>query len=259
MKNMQIEKRKNMRYKLMLLILTISIILSGCIDLGNNSKDNVTGEHIPEKLVKINYVDQNTIIKAEDFPGFKLVNNIYYVAQENLSLTLEAESGHGIYEIDSNVTIPSGYRIYGGSEAYSLSERYILLQYKVFDKNDSLADTINMTAEEIYIKHGYKYVSVDKNYKGTMVVLESNITNSTDTNVIIILFGFDTVVGKVGIQDSKDKSLNEALEMLDIVSNRLNIKTKDVEVVKLSTIRSSNTSNITSNNTNKTVSNKTYH
>lgn len=240
-----------MRYKLMLLMLTISIILSGCIDLSNDSK---TGVAIPEKLVKINYLGQNTIMNEQDFPGFKLIHNVYYVSSENLSLTLDAESGHGVYEVDSNATIPPGYRIYGESEAYNLSERYILLQYKVFDKNDSLADVINATAEDIYIKRGYKYVSVDKSYKGNMVVLGSGVANRTDMNVTIILFGFDTVVGKIGIQDYNNDSLSEALKVLDIFSDRLNVKTKEVEVAKMSTIRSSNTSKVVSNGTNKTIS-----
>lgn len=243
--------------KLILLMLTVSIMLSGCIDSGVDTKTGITGELIPEKLVKINYFDKGTIITGEDFPGFELMENVYYVSSENLSLTLEAETGHGVYEIDANTTVPSGYRIYGGSETYNNSGRYLLLQYKGFDKNDSLADTINMTAEEVYIKHGYKYVSVNKSYKGTMVVLESNVTGNADQNRIMILFGFDTVIGIVGVQDSKDKSINEALKMLDIVSDRLNIGTREVEVAKMSTIRSSNMSKTMSNNENKTMSNNT--
>jgi hypothetical protein len=231
-------------------MLTISILLSGCID--NGSKVNAT---IPDKLVKINYVDNRTILNGQDFPGFELVNNVYYVSSENLSLTLEAESGHGVYEVDANATIPPGYRLYGGSETYNNSGRYLLLQYKVFDKNESLVDTINMTAEDIYIKKGYKYVSVNKSYKGTMVVVESNDTNVTGQNRIMILFGFDTVIGVVGVQDSKEKSINEALKILDIVSNRLNVRTKEVKVAKMSTIRSSNVSKTVSNGTSRTVSN----
>ncbi len=236
-----------MRYKLILLMLTISIILSGCVNLGNDEKIDVS---IPEKTVKINYFEKNRIINEEDFPGFELVENVYYVTSENLSLTLEAETGHKVYEVDENVTIPPGYRIYGGSESYNLSRRYIFVQYKVFDKNDSLPDTINATAEDVYIKHGYKYVPVDNEYKGTRVVLESDVPNSTDKNRIMILFGFDTVIGIVGVQDSKDKSLDESLKVLDIVSNRLNIKTKEIKVTKMSTIRSSNSNSMDSNMSN---------
>ncbi len=247
-------KRGKMRHKLILLMLTMSIILSGCVE-ANDEKIGVT---IPEKTVKINYFEKNRIIDEEDFPGFELVENVYYVASENLSLTLEAETGHGVYEVDENVTIPPGYRIYGGSESYNLSGRYILVQYKVFDKNDSLTDTINATAEDIYIKRGYKYVPVNDKFKGTKVVLESNVSNSTDKNRIMILFGFGTVIGVVGVQDSKDKSLDESLKILDIVSNRLNIKTKEVKVVKMSTIRSNNSNNTGNMDNMSNAENKTY-
>lgn len=232
-----------MRNKIILAILTISIILSGCVDTGVVTKDNATGGLLPGKFVKANYFDKGPIINEGDFPGFKSVYDMYYIAPENLSLTLETEMGHGVYEMPANETAPAGYRIYAGSEAYNLSDRYILLQYKVFDSDGSLNDTIAMTAQEMYIKNGYKRVSIDKTYKGNVVVLESsNATNVTGMNVTIILFGFGTVIGKVGVQDSKGKSLDEALKILDIAFNRIHVKTKDVEAVKLSTIRSSNVS-----------------
>ncbi len=183
-----------------------------------------SSSHTPEKLLKINHLSSSTILNGEDFPGFELVENVYYAAPENLSLTLEAETGHGGYEIDENMAIPPGYRIYGGSESYNLSGRYILVQYKVFDKNDGLVDAINATAEDIHIKHGYKYVLVNNDFKGTMVILESGATGANDQNIVIILFAFDTVIGYISVQDSNDKSLNEALELLDIVSNRLNVR-----------------------------------
>lgn len=244
-----------MRNKLILLILTISIILSGCINTGTETTSGVNTNPIPEKVVKAHYVDQNTILNAEDFPDFKRIDNIYYIAPDNLSLTLETEMGHGVYEIDANATPLSGYRVYGGSETYNSDKRYLLLQYKVFDTNENLNETINMTADEVYRKQGYKYVNIDKSHNGNIVLLESKVTNHTDMNVTIILFGFDTVIGKVGVQDYSNKSLDESLKILDIVFDRLKVKTKDVKAAKLSTIRSignvsSHNSNVTINDTN---------
>ncbi len=48
-------KRGKMRHKLILLMLTMSIILSGCVE-ANDEKIGVT---IPEKTVKINYFEKN--------------------------------------------------------------------------------------------------------------------------------------------------------------------------------------------------------
>jgi hypothetical protein len=235
-----------MRYKLILLILTMSIMLSGCMDMGTK---NNTDQLVPGKMVNAHYIDKHTILNREDFPGFKQVNNVYYVAPENLSLTLETAMGHGILEMNESADVLPGYRIYGSSEAYNLSEnskeRYILVQYQVFDTNESLDDTISMTAEDIYVKHGYKHVPMNNTHNGNVVILESNITNNTDMNVTIILFGFDTVIGKIGVQDFKDKSLSESLKILDIVFNRINVKTKEVKAAKLNLIR------LTTNMTNR--------
>ncbi len=228
-----------MRYKLMLLMLTISVILSGCINTG--TKDNVTTKLVPEKMLKVNYVDKHTILNGEDFPDFKLMDNVYYIAPENLPLTIETEMGHGVYEMNNSANILPGYMIYGSSELYNSSkdsmERYLLVQYQVFDSNDSLGDTINTTAEDIYIKNGYKRIHVDNTNNRNMVVFESNVTNHTNMNITVILFGFDTVIGKVGVQDSKDRSLNESLKILDVVFDRLKVKTKEVEVAKLDSIK----------------------
>ncbi len=230
-------------------------MLSGCIDTGFESKIDTAGELVPEKLIKINYVDNDTILNGEDFPDFKLMDNVYYIAPENLSLTLETEMGHGVYEIDANTTILPGYRTYGESEVYNSSEnnsseRYILLQYKVFDNNESLNDTIDMTARDIYAKRGYRYKPLNSTY-GRVVMLESNATNHTDMNIIIVLFGFDTVIGKIGVQDLKNKSLNESLKILEIVFDRIHVRTKEVRTAKLSGIRSSNMSKNMSSNMSK--------
>jgi hypothetical protein len=221
-----------MRYKLIMLVLIISIMLSGCIR--TNVEPNVPSIG---NLMKINYMDKNTIIKGTDFLDFKLADNLYYIAPENLSLTPEAEMGHGVYEMNPNATTPQGYRIYGGSEAYNTSDnsslRYMLLQYKVFDSNASLNDIINSTATD-YTQNGYEYRSIGSPYKGTAVMLQTNVTNHTDMNITIILFGFDTIIGKIGVRDYNNKSINESLKILGIAENRLNFRTKEVKPAEMS-------------------------
>lgn len=227
---------KNRLILLVLAISIISIISSGCIKTGVEPLSNVSGN-----LMKINYMDKNTIIKGEDFPDFKLADNIYYIAPENLSLTPEAEMGHGVYEMNPNVTAPQGYRIYGGSEAYNTSDnsslRYMILQYKVFDSNASLDAILNSTATDIYIKNGYKYKPINTVYKGTVITLQSNVTNHTDMNITIILFRLDTMIGKIGVRDYSDKSLSESLKMLGITEDRLKVRTKEVKSAGMSSIQ----------------------
>ena len=225
-----------MIYKSVLLVLMILVLSSGCINKDTQPKS-------VHSNMTINYIDKGNIMNGKDFPDFKLIDNIYYIAPENLSLTLETEMGHGVYEMNASTEILKGYRIYGSSEAYNSSGRYIFLQYKVFDNNESLNDTIGMTAEEIYIKNGFKYKSVNNTYNGRVVVLETNAKNNTDMNVTVILFGFNTVIGKIGVQDSKSKSFNEALKILDIAFGRIKVRTKDVDAAKLSSIRSNSGNN----------------
>lgn len=220
-----------MKNKLIVLVLMMLVISSGCLRTGTEVKINTT-----VKLMTINYIDKNNIINGEDFPDFKLIGSTYYITPENLTLTLETETGHGVYEMNANTDVLKGYRLYGGSEAYNSSKRYIVLQYKVFDSNESLNDTIDMTAEEIYIKNGFKYKPVNNTYKERVVILESNVTNYTDMNVIVILFGFDTVIGKIGVQDYNNKSLNESLKILDTVFDRIKVKTKEVKAAKLNVV-----------------------
>lgn len=212
-----------MNYKLTLLII-ISVILSGCM-YGSEQPKNITES---DRYIKVKYVEKDNIIKTEDFPDFKLIHNIYYVTSENVSLTLQTEIGHGTYVINKSDDVPQGYRLYGGSEAYNSSERYLLLQYKVFDDNEDLNDVISMTIED-YIQKGFEFRSLDNASRGDVFILESNVTNRTDMNITIILFGFDTVIGKIGVQDYKNKSLDESLKILDIVYDRLNVNIKEVK------------------------------
>lgn len=225
-----------MRYKLIMLVLTLSIVLSGCL---RTSIEPNTG--LGESLMKINYVDNVTIIKGTDFPDFRLADNLYYIAPENLSLTPEAEMGHGVYEMSPSATTPQGYRIYGGSEAYNTSDnssmRYMILQYKVFDSNASLDAIINSTVTDIYIKNGYRLVPINAPYKGIAVALQSNVSNHTDMNITIILFKLDTMIGKIGVRDYSGKSFNESLKMLGIAEGRLKVRTKEVKSAGMSSIR----------------------
>lgn len=221
----------------MLLIVTILVILSGCIYDDKQPKNNIVED---EKYITVKYIDKGNIINPEDFPDFKLIYNIYYVTPENISLTLQTEMGHGTLAINGSNDVPQGYRIYGSSEIYNSSERYLLLQYKVFDNDEDLNGSIDVTVDD-YVQNGFELKSYNNSYnnsyKGKISILESNVTNSTDMNVVIILFGFDTAIGKIGVRDHKDLSLNESLKILDMVSDGLKINTKDVKSEKMNTSR----------------------
>lgn len=226
-----------MRNKLVILaiLLTIVTILSGCIS-GKQPKNNVE----QDRYITIKYIEKNNpIITDEDFPDFKLMDRIYYVSRENTSLTLQTEGSHGSLTINDSDNVPEGYRTYGVSEAYNSSERYILLQYKVFDNDERLNDSINMTVFD-YIKKGFKHRLLSSEsynvYKGRVFILESNVTNRTDANVTIVLFEYDTIFGKIGVQDLKDKSLNESLKILDRVFEKLKTNTKEVKAARIDTL-----------------------
>jgi len=218
-----------MRNKLVVLILLI-IILSGCIS-GKQPKNNI-GQ---DRYIKIKYIEKNnSIITGEDFPDFKLIDRIYYISRENISLTLQTEGSHGSLIINDSDNVPEGYRVYGVSEAYNSSGRYMLLQYKVFDSDERLNDSVNVTVFD-YIKRGFKHrlLSSHNVYKGRIFILESNATNRTDMNVTIVLFEYDTIVGKIGVQDLKDRSLNESLKILDRVFEKLKVNTKEVKAARV--------------------------
>lgn len=229
-----------MRHKLVIPIIILSVMLAGCIS--EKLPENATSD--TEKKITIKYVDRNPIVTDKDFPDFKLLDRIYYVAQENLTTSLEIEGIHRESSINDTQNVPDGYRIYGLSEAYNSSEdadnydRYMLLQYKVFDSNEKLNDSINLTIIN-YVRAGFKSKVLDNetlknaSYKGRVFIFESNITNRTDANVTIILFGYDTILGKIGVQDSKDRSFTEALKMLGMVFDRLEINTKRVKPTKI--------------------------
>ena len=222
-----------MRYKTIVpMIIIISAILSGCVFKpeekllpANWDKDNLT----------IKYTDnRNTIITKEDFPDFKLVDHLYFITLKNVSLTLETEGSHrsgsaNASDINISDEIPEEYRLYGESESYNSNNRYIFLQYKVFDKDTRLNDSMNLTAYD-YIKNGFQPVLLNNaSYKGRVFILE-NATNITGMNRTIVLFGYDTVIGKIGVQDYKTKSLNESLRILNFVYDRLRVSTKNVTI-----------------------------
>ena len=257
-------------------ILILSIILSGCIT--ETLPENITGK-TGKELIKIKYLDNDPIITKEDFPDFDFLDRVYYIARENLTVSLEVEGSHGEVMVNDTKNIPAGYRIYGVSEAYNSSKniskinnlsnnkndsynRYLLLQYKVFDTKEKLNDSLELTVFD-YARKGFKHRllnnsnnsdngSINKKYKGSIFIFESNEINMTDSNVTIVLFGYDTVLGKIGIRDSKDRSFNEAIKVLDLVFDRLKINTKDVETARIDM----SSYNGTRNNINKDNENK---
>jgi hypothetical protein len=218
-----------------MMILIISAILSGCIF---KPEEKLLPENWNKDNMSVKYMEnRDPIITKNDFPDFKLTNHLYFVSLKNASLTLETEGSHqsgSVNSSDINISdeIPVDYRLYGGSESYKSNDRYILLQYKVFDKDDRLNDSMNMTVYD-YTQNGFKYMMLNNaSYKGRIFLLQSNVTNRTDMNVTVILFGYDTVIGKIGVQDSKDKSLNESLKILNIISDRLKIGVENVSIAK---------------------------
>lgn len=236
-----------MKYKIVvpIMILFISAVLVGCIF---KPEEKLLPEGYDKENVTIKYIDSSgPIISIQDFPDFRLLDHMYLAAADNLSLTLESESAHGTFAVNTSDNVPEGYRLYGSSETHNSSQRYLLVQYKVFDKDEKLNDAVNTTVYD-YINNGFRSRPLNgtslngADYKGRIFILESNITNRTDKsmkrtnmvdmNVIVILFEYDTVIGKIGVQDYKNKSLNESLKILEFVSDRLKVNEKQVKVAK---------------------------
>lgn len=220
-----------MKYKLVVLTIILSVLFAGCVF----EKQDTT-----EEKITIKYVNSDPIITKNDFPDFESLDRIYYIAQDNISVSLEVEGMHRENIINASSKIPEGYRIYGISEAHNSSkdikgyDRYILLQYKVFDSNEKLNDSMNLTAFE-YARNGFKSkILHNTTYDEKIFIFESNVTNSTDINVTIILFGYDTLLGKIGVQDTKERSFDEAIKILDMTLDRLVINTKEVTPAKIS-------------------------
>lgn len=260
-----------MRYKLKMVIpiamLIASVILAGCID--NDQKIPIDKVSDNDTLV-INYLDNATILTKSDFPDFELIDRQYAIASENMSVTINTEGSHNVYVMNAKEETPKGYRIYGALESYNSSknlvninktlgknstDRYMFLQYKVFDDNKRLDYLLNVTTST-YVKNGYKSKVLGNNttltYKGRVFVVES--VNDAGLNRTIVLFAHDNVIGTIGVQDSKDRSLNESLKILDIVANRLKVNTKKVKIVKSDVIRAfSNKTDIVSDVSNMTV------
>ena len=255
---------KKMRNKLVIpiIILIISVVLAGCI---YKPKEELLPEGYNKEVITINYIEnRGPMITKQDFPDFQSVGHDYFISQENISLSLNSESVHGTYIINSSDEIPEGYRLFGGSEIYNASKRYILLQYKVFDQNESLSNSMDVTTNG-YVEQGFRTKILNNSAykdnitsKGRIILLELNDINTTnisttdrsnttngsnttraniapDMNVVIVLFGFDDIIGKIGVQDYKNRSLDESLAILDIVYDRLKIGTKQVKVDKIDT------------------------
>lgn len=228
-----------MKCKLIILLL-ISVILAGCVE-------KFTGSNLPQNdttIIITKYIENSgPIITKDDFPGFELIDHSYSIARDNLTLTIETEGFHGTYIINASDQIPEGYRIYGGRERYNLSKRYLLMQYKVFDKDDKLNDSMNLTIDN-YVKEGFRPVFLNNTRQEVQkFILESNATNLTGMNITLILFKYGTVLGTIGVQDSTDKSLNESMKILNIAVERIKINSKEMKINKTSIIAEmSNTS-----------------
>lgn len=214
-----------MKYELIIL-LTISVILAGCID---KPEEKLLPANYKENLITVKYVENSgSILTKEDFPGFELIDSVRFISQDNISTTLETESVHNTLVINASDEVPTGFRQYGGSEGYNLSDRYLLLQYKVYDNNEKLNESLNLTAHN-YIKNGFRPKALNgTNYTQRIFVLQSNVSGRTDMNITMILFGYDTILGKIGVKDYTDKSLEESLKIFDIAVDRLKVGKKEV-------------------------------
>ncbi len=222
------------RYTLIILLI-ISGILAGCVD---NPGERLLSKNTIETTTVKFIENQDPLLTKSDFPDFELIDHTYFITPENLSLTLETEAFHGAGIINASEGIPKGYRLYGSAETYKSIDRYIIVQYKAFDNSENLNDSMNETVFD-YINAGFKPKRLNAAVSDKRIfVLESNVTNKSanrsDMNVTVILFGYDNVLGKIGVQDSKDKSLNESLMILNIVPDRIKIRSKEVIAEKKS-------------------------
>lgn len=222
------KNNKNMK---IILIILVSVLLAGCISkqstiLGKNNTNS--------SMISIKYLEDNGPIISNDS---NVLERYIFLAPINLSNTIETESAHGGgMIINAKDNIPQGFRIYGISETYNSSKKYVLVQYKVFDSdvNNDLNNSIDLTVHQ-YVGNGFntKIVRNINNSiasKGRIIVLESNGSSANITNVpkgnnvIIILFGFDTMIGKIGVEDNKNLSLNESLDILNTFYDKIKIK-----------------------------------
>lgn len=233
--------------KFAILLMVMSVLFAGCIQ----EEKTLNQTMVDNGNITIKFIDnKGPIVTKEDadFSDFELVNRVFLVTPENLTMTLYTETSHGSYLMNASDELPEGFRIYAESETYNVNatQRYLMLQYKVFDTNESLNESMDMTVAG-YVKEGYvsKKLENDTKYTQRIFILENNtvemngiINNNSGTNngminnsmnVTWILFTYDTVIGRIGVRDHKDKSLNESLKLLDIVLDRINIGTKSVK------------------------------
>jgi hypothetical protein len=221
--------------KEMLAVLIVSVILSGCVSIFK-PQDQLLPQGYDQMNVTIKYIKNGTVLDKNSFPGFNLTEHIYFVTPDNLPITADTEMSHGMSPVDASVAIPSGFRIYGDEEAYTCNstynntsdQRYMRLQYKVFDNSSSLDNLLDRTSYS-KLNAGFKSVKVNGTgtYKGQVYALENSSRNMT---IDMILFKYDTVIGMIGVQDYKDRSLNESLKILDIIQKRVKINEKQVQI-----------------------------
>lgn len=230
------------QYKLILLLI-LSVALAGCVNV-KTINTSQTNESVLVKSIE----NRGPILTKEDFPDFKLTSQNYAITPTNLSISLDTESVHGAYVINAAEPIPQGFRVVADSEVYNSlnngsDQRYILVQYKVYDIDTKLNESMDLTVNQ-YTQNGFTTRALKNFYSDKRVfVLENGVSNQNvsinkNMNVTIILFGYGSVVGKIGVEDTKDKSLNESLKILNIVSDRLNIKTEKVEAQKMGSAHS---------------------
>lgn len=272
----------------LIVLMIVSVLFAGCIE----KKEEVKGQSLNDTRT-IKYIeDRQPLITKEDFPDFGLVEHVHFVTSDNLTVSLYTEASHGGFVINGSDNISEGFRVYGSSETHNSSQRYLLLQYKVFDDGDGLNDSMNITVIG-YIRDGFtSKVLNDSKYVQRMFILDSSVeninnrkleninkiinamndtngTNATNItrlkniaknltlsdkdknmNITYILFGYDTIIGRIAVKDSKDKSLDESLKILDITLERLRIGTKNV-TMNTSAFRNMDAGNKSINGTNK--------
>lgn len=241
---------------ILIILMIASVLFAGCIQNGETLKGQSLNNTRTIKYIE----NREPLITKADFPDFNLLEYVHFVTSDNLTVSLYTETSHGGFIVNGSEQIPEGFRVYGSSEAYNSSQGYLLLQYKVFDDNDRLNDSMNTTVFD-YIRNGFLSKSLNNSkYTQRIFILESsmeninnrttknnintNATNGTtnvtkmrnnidkdkDINVTYILFGYDTVLGRIAVKDYKDKSLNESLKILDIALERLRVGTKNVSM-----------------------------
>ncbi len=215
-----------MKYKLMMTfaILIISLVSSGCIF---KPQEKLLPPGFDQQNMTIKYIENGTILDKNEFPGFNLSAHIYFVSPDNMPMTLDTEGSHNMNAVDASIQIPSGFKIYGNGEAYiAMSQRFMRLQYKVFDNDYMLDDLLNTTVLNMTSK-GFISKKANGTYKGRVFVFENN---TKDISTDIVLFKYDTVIGMIEVRDSGNNSINESLKILSNIQNKLKVNEKQIQI-----------------------------